>query len=182
MEHGVPLDRLGRTPDLPALLPRGSRDRNAKATRRLTILKALSLGYSKTRACQYAGISRDTLNQWIHADEDFARQVKEAVEIGVDVLEDEMRRRAFDGTLEARLSKDQVCYVRRYSDALLALALKARRPQVYRERVEHTGAEGAPLPQAPMSVQITMLAHGFDKLPPHAQERLLEFLPQSKPD
>ena len=55
-------------------------------------------------------------------------------------------------------------------------------PRVYGEKIEHSGPEGVPLTptQAPTIVQISVLPHGFDRPPRHAQDRMLEVMSVSK--
>ena len=89
-----------------------------------------------------AGFGRRSAYGWRDDDESFAADWEAAVETGTDLMEDEMRRRAIDGIDEPKFHDGQVCgYVRKYSDTLLIFALKARRPDKYRERSEiaHTG-------------------------------------------
>jgi hypothetical protein len=54
------------------------------------------------------------------------------------VREDEADRRAVEGTLEPQFHKGEICgYVRKYSDQLLALQLKAGNPDKYADRQKH---------------------------------------------
>lgn len=98
-------------------------------------------------AAAAAGIARRTAYQWRDADEEFAAAWVEAIEEAADAMEREAWRRAVDGFDEpvfGRIGRDQdgeVGTIRRYSDSLMQLLLKAHRPEKYRERqqVEHTG-------------------------------------------
>lgn len=86
------------------------------------------------------------------AEPDFAAAWDAAVEEGTDLLEDEARRRAVEGVI-----KERGVYYRgdlvgteieiNYSDGLMTTLLKARRPDVYRERTEtvHKGDPSAPI-------------------------------------
>src|SRR5947209_7038205 len=50
---------------------------------------------------------------------------------------------------------EKVGSIRKYSDHLLQTMLKGRRPDVYRERYEHSGPGGAPLPTtSPVTIYI----------------------------
>lgn len=49
------------------------------------------------RACKTIDISRTTAYEWRKEDEEFAEAWDRAIEIGVTALEDEARRRAFEG-------------------------------------------------------------------------------------
>lgn len=67
---------------------------------------------------------------------EFAAAWEEALQIGLDRLEDEAIRRAVDGNEEPVFYQgQQVGMVRKYSDGLLTTLLKAHRPARYRERV-----------------------------------------------
>ena len=72
-----------------------------------------------TIAARGAGISRLTAYRYRNTDPRFAEQWEAALELGVDGLEDEARRRAASS-----------------SDVLLIFMLKSLRPEKYRERVE----------------------------------------------
>ena len=106
-------------------------------------LGALSTGLSVTGAGTQAETPRRTLYNWRAADPVFAAAWDDAVEAGADVLEDEARRRAVEGVEEpalymGRIVKDEqgnMLTVKKYSDTLMVLLLKGRRPNVYRERV-----------------------------------------------
>lgn len=121
-----------------------------KATRqhaREVFLAALQQQPNVTLAARAAGLSRQTMYEWRDADEQFAAAWDAALEEALDLAEAEMWRRGVEGWDEpvfGRVAKDQdgqVGAVRKYSDAMLTLALKAHRPDKYRERqqIEHTG-------------------------------------------
>lgn len=100
---------------------------------RKAFLLALSQGWSISRACRDAGISRQTYYDWSAAYPDFAADAEAAIESGTDKLEDiamERASRPLDG-----------------SDTLLIFLLKARRPGRYRETTRHelTGPDGKEL-------------------------------------
>lgn len=70
-----------------------------------------------------------------------------AVDLGIDVLEDEAKRRALDGTEEPIFYQgDEVGHVWKKSDRCMELMLKGHRNK-YREKHEITGPEGKPLMQ-----------------------------------
>lgn len=85
--------------------------------------------------------------EWRAKDEAFAGEWDAALEEGIDLAEAEMWRRGVEGWDEpvfGRVAKDQdgeIGVVRKHSDAMLTLALKAHRPDKYRDRqsIEHTG-------------------------------------------
>lgn len=101
-----------------------------------------------TRACKVSGVSRSTAYQWRSEDPLFAERWQEVDEANVEALEAEARRRGMHGVLEPVFFKgDEVGQIRKYSDALIMFMLKAKRPDVYRDRahVTHAGDPAAPL-------------------------------------
>ncbi len=131
---------------------KGSRNRRARTlvqahARSRTALQAafiaaLSEVASVTEACRLSGLPRQTAYDWRHADAGFAQAWDEALELGTDALEDEAVRRAAHGFERPVFQGGrQVGVTREYSDTMLMMLLKARRPEKYRERtsVEHSG-------------------------------------------
>ncbi|HWQ34318.1 MAG TPA: terminase [Blastocatellia bacterium] len=123
-------------------------------------LKKLRLtGGNVSRAARAARVSRSTVYFWRDEDSDFAKAWDDAIEEGLDDLEQEARRRAFKGTKKPVYQGGRLAgYVQEYSDTLLIFLLKGGRPKKYRERFEHSGPDGQPLgvvllPQAPASVE-----------------------------
>lgn len=96
-----------------------------------------------TDACQVAGIGRRTVYEWRDADPEFAQQWEDALERAIQVAEREAWRRGVEGVDEpvfGRIGKDQdgeVGTIRKYSDTMLTLVLKANKPEKYREKVDH---------------------------------------------
>jgi hypothetical protein len=98
-----------------------------------------------TFAGRSAGVSRTRVYGHRKLDPDFAARWEEAEQIAADRLEQEAWRRAVDGCPEPLVSAGRlVCgedgrplFVRRYSDPLLALLLKAHRPEKYSDRIDH---------------------------------------------
>lgn len=109
-------------------------------------MKSLVLtGGNIARACRAASVARSTVYDHKKKDEEFSRKWNEAVEQGVDELEQEARRRAFKGTLKPVFYKGaKVGTVREYSDTLMIFLLKGNRPEKYKERheIEHGGEVG----------------------------------------
>lgn len=111
---------------------------------RETFLEKLGGGASITMACGFAKIGRTTAYEWKAADPQFAALWDDALEAGNDLLEDEARRRAVDGVERpvvamgkiARDDQGNVLMLREYSDTLLALMLKAKKPKEYRDRLD----------------------------------------------
>lgn len=103
-------------------------------------LEALAKGYSVSAAASGAGFSRATVYQRRKDNASFAERWDDAYEAGSDVLEDEARRRAVEGTDRPVYQNGKlVGHVREYSDVMLVLMLKARRPEKYRDnaKIEH---------------------------------------------
>lgn len=103
-------------------------------------LTALRTTANVTRAAELAGIHRDTAYEW-RKDEAFAVAWAEALERGLDALEDEGMRRASEGTRKHVISMGKIVrgldgeplMEHTHSDTLLMFFLKARRPG-YRDR------------------------------------------------
>ena len=99
-------------------------------------------------AATAAHVGRRTHYDWLEADDAYAAHFKDVEEGVTEALEAEARRRAQHGIDEpVHYQGKKVDTIRRYSDTLLIFLLKARRPEMYRERVDHslTGPNGGPL-------------------------------------
>src|ERR1700760_3097839 len=84
---------------------------------REVFLRALAETGNVSASAEAAGIGRNALYQWRSDDLGFARAWDLALELGVDALEDEAKRRAMNG-----------------SDTLLMFLLRGRRPEVYGQK------------------------------------------------
>ena len=101
-----------------------------------------------TRACEDSKINRTSVYMRRSTDDEFERRFQAAKMKGVDVLEDEAVRRAFEGVDEPvgfYLGVSQEVKTN-YSDALIQFLLKANRPEKYKERssvetVDRTASE-----------------------------------------
>lgn len=123
--------------------------------RKAELLERITLnGGNVSAACRACKITRQVIYQLASDDPEFKAKFTEAIDRGIDTMEDEAKRRAFNGTLEPifYLGK-KIASKRVYSDQLMALMLKAHRKK-YVERQEHTGPDGAPL--SPGMVQFIM--------------------------
>lgn len=137
-------------------------------------------------ACEAAGVHPTTAYEARRTHSDFAEAWATAVETGIDRAEREAWRRAVIGYDEPVIDKGRLAYVydrhvnedgeeaykprldhngqpvpltvRRHSDALMSLILKGRRKSVYAERVEQTGADGAPLVPADVTARAARVA------------------------
>lgn len=118
-------------------------------------LKALCEFGNVTLAAKAAGLNRQNLYKYRVEDSEFAKAWAEAAEIGVAALEDEARRRAFEGWDEPVWHQGKKSgVVRKYSDTLLIFLLKGGMPEKYREnqRVDHTSSDGSMTPASPVDL------------------------------
>lgn len=128
-------------------------------------LSALSTTGNVSSACKAVGVDRKTVYDRRDADEAFAAAWNDALDQAADLLEEEARRRAYEGVRRYKFDrgkpimvpvvgddglvvKDEkgnpelVPYVEQeYSDTLIIFLLKGARPEKYRERtdVRHSG-------------------------------------------
>lgn len=97
-------------------------------------LAALSEYGNVSKAAKKAKVHRSVVYDERVSDEAFKQRWDAALAIGTEALEDEARRRAFEGTLKPvfYLGK-KVGSIREYSDTLTIFLLKAHKPDLYRE-------------------------------------------------
>ncbi len=99
------------------------------------VLAMLSNGATYAAAAAAIGAHRRTIMKWSDNDEEFAQRWNDAVEEGIDRLEQEAIRRARDGVKRPVFYMGQVVgHIQEYSDSLLKFLLEAKRPAVYRAR------------------------------------------------
>ncbi len=99
------------------------------------VLAMLSNGATSAAAAAAIGAHRRTIMKWSDNDEEFAQRWSDAVEEGIDRLEQEAIRRARDGVKRPCLLHGAGRrLVQEYSDSLLKFLLEAKRPAVYRAR------------------------------------------------
>ena len=99
-----------------------------------------------TRAAKKAKISRATPYNWIDNDPAFKERFKKSAQIGIDALEDEAKRRAFEGVKKPVYQNGKlVGKVVEYSDSLLMFLLKGNKPDQYKERFQHGGDPENPI-------------------------------------
>lgn len=107
-----------------------------------------------TRAATDAGISRVTVFRWQEKDEQFAIRMRQAMEAAIDLLEEEARRRAYQGTTKPVYQGGKLVGVEQeYSDTLLIFLLKGARPAKYRDNARVEVATDAPT-SVPPSMEI----------------------------
>ena len=107
---------------------------------------ALARGKPAGMAAVGAGYTRAFVSELRKADADFARRWSEADNLAIERMEAEADRRAVDGTDKPVFYQGERCgEIREYSDTLLVFRLKARRPEVYRERSDRAADPDRPL-------------------------------------
>lgn len=105
-------------------------------------LEVLADTANVSRAAKAVGISRRHAYTVRSENLDFATAWDEAVNIAIDTLEQEARRRAYQGVDEPVFYQgNEVGYVRKYSDTLLMFLLKGNRPEKYKDRMDMTSGD-----------------------------------------
>jgi len=105
--------------------------------KRITFLESLRKTPNVTVAARAAGISRRGAYKARAAEQAFAEDWDEAIDEGVEMLEAEVHRRAFDGTDKPVTHLGAITATfKEYSDTLAIFLLKAHRPNKYRERID----------------------------------------------
>ena len=86
------------------------------------------------KACEVAGVARSEHYRWLRYRR-YAARFREAEEHAIQALETEARRRAMVGIEKPIFYKGQaIAHIRAFSDGLLMFLLKAKRPDIYRDR------------------------------------------------
>ena len=99
-------------------------------------------------ACEKIGYTRQAMYARRRKDEEFAKKWEQAMEIGIEALEDEAIRRAHQGVPEPVFYRGKIAgHVQKYSDTLLIFLLKNRKPKIYGDKIkqEVVGKDEAPL-------------------------------------
>ena len=120
-------------------LPRKTHRQSAQAKH--AFLQSYAQWANVSYACQVSGVGRSTVYEWQEHDAAFAAAFHAAEAAATERLEREAWRRATEGTPYKRTSywhgepvgTDEKI---EYSDALMMLLLRARKPDVYREKVD----------------------------------------------
>ena len=145
--------------------------------KRQRFLKALARTGNVTAACGMARLPRETAYFWRSRDPDFSLAWDEALERGLDALEDEAMRRAKDGVPEPVFYQGRVVgETRRYSDVLAMFILKSKRREVWGERqqidVQHDWTQFSEEERVRRALELIDLAKGAIE-----KKRLLELGP-----
>jgi hypothetical protein len=134
-----------------------------KRRRQALFLQHLAAGHPVAEAARLAGVSRNAVYEWRKLSEAFSRQWEAAYAEGGDMVEAEARRRGVEGWLEpVYQGGEQVGSIRRYSDRLLALVLRGRKPDQFGDRLALSGSvrTGEPEPVTVRVVYTKRLANG----------------------
>jgi hypothetical protein len=112
--------------------------------------RAVLAAYARTgrlaHSCRSAKMHHSVHYYWLKTDPLYVEAFAEAQQMAIHALEEEAVRRAREGVTRAVYYKgEKVGEEQEYSDTLLIFLLKVLKPETYRERFEHTGANGAPL-------------------------------------
>jgi hypothetical protein len=98
-------------------------------------LAELSKYGNVTQAARVVNVSRPVLYKHKRDEEDFRVEWESAARIGALALEDEARRRAYEGWEDPVFHKGEQCgTVRKFSDTLLLRLLQAHHPDKYADR------------------------------------------------
>lgn len=132
--------KLDRTPN-----PDNPYEHKKNLERQLKVIEVLSMGFSIGAAADAAGITRVTLIKWRKDDQEFGRLCDDAIERGIDILEDEAFRRGVEGVEKGVWHQGELVGTETvYSDGLLTLMLRAKRA-LYRDKQEISGPNGGPI-------------------------------------
>lgn len=116
---------------------------------------------SITKAAEAAGIERGMHYRWLESDPEYKAEFEKLKEEAFGVLMDECVRRAVEGVKKPLVYQGQFTYasynkktgkgigeplcVREYSDSNLQFLMRGMKPEMFRERFEHTGKDGGPI-------------------------------------
>ncbi len=125
-------------------------------------------------ATRAAGIARATHYQWLDKDPEYADKFERATKQASRVFADEITRRGVHGVDKPVRYKGRVVgHLREYSDACLLAAAKAHIPE-FRDRVEHTGPNGAQLVQERIREVILVALERYPEARQQVAQKLLE--------
>jgi hypothetical protein len=109
---------------------------------RAPFLAALEASGNISASARRAGVGRATAYRHRAGESDFREAWDEALEVAIDALEGEARRRALEGWDEPVFFNGSECgRIRKYDSTLLIFLLKAHRPEKFRDNVavQHDG-------------------------------------------
>ncbi len=140
-------------PDLPKSLPLSDRSEPAFEQAHVDlVLKLAQLGTTEDRIANVIGISQNTFRQWCEEHSDFMQALKEGRDYSDANVANFLYRRATGYEHKAVKifcdpktgAREIVDYVEHYPPDTTACIfwLKNRRPDLWRDRIEHTGKDG----------------------------------------
>ena len=142
-----PVRRKPKAPDMSKYVrPLKSLDPTQIAEAKLTIIRVLSMKGNVREATDSAGVHRSQAYEWKHSDEMFSDAWEDSLEEAADRIEQEMWRRAIEGTDYPVIYQGEITDTyKQYSDSLLTLLAKGNRASKYKERTEVSTPPGQPL-------------------------------------
>ena len=112
------------------------------------------LACNMAKACEVARVARSEHYRWLRYRR-YAARFREAEEHAIQALETEARRRAMVGIEKPIFYKGHaVTYVRAFSDGLLMFLLKAKRPDIYRDRGPNGSGPAEPPSPPPADARV----------------------------
>jgi hypothetical protein len=119
--------------------------RHTTAQRQAAFLAAYRDCGTVRRACEAASVGRRTHYNWLEDSDEYTRSFEDAKRDAGELLEQEARRRAVEGTIRFKFHKGEPIIDPRtgqpymeldYSDSLLQFLLKGAMPNKYKERLD----------------------------------------------
>lgn len=129
--------KLSTSVDRPADPPRFSMMKGTIITpgRLDAFIEAIATGSEDKEACEFAGVTLQAIRARQRSDIEFAKAYKAARAARIEVYRSEARRRAVDGWAEPVFYRgEQVGRVRKHSDRMLEVLLKAEDPDTFGDR------------------------------------------------
>lgn len=181
----------------------------------IAFLTAFPLAGTIKAACQACGLSRSSYKRWKAEDREFREAFDDVAADFADQIEEEAIRRAKDGTRTIKFNKDGTpikdprkhdpvtgevktewaddpwYYETTFSDRLLELLLRAKKPEEYRERssVELSGPGGTPVEFDIATQQLAIanpdlaaqMCDALDKLMNQTEQQPMPTMQQAEP-
>jgi hypothetical protein len=144
--------------------------------RREVFLDAIRSGHTVRRACDIAEITPSWYVRERQRNPEFAAAYDEAKELGVQAIEQVAIDLALGKQRPVHYRGEVVDHVDEYSERMIELLLKARRPELYgdRQRIDHATPDGRPFPMA--------LTFDPDKLSDDELAQLETILEKARPE
>ena len=148
------------------------RPRLTTARRKSLVLDLLCQGHTLPHVKEVLGINRVTVFRWRQNDEAFAKAYSDAMEAGGEVIEQEARRRAVEGYDRPVFQRGSLAGIERvYSDMLLALVLRGRRPELFRDAAKGIAPATSITIRGGLPEDTVPSAAGNPKQPSHGRAR-----------